>query len=56
MKRIVSATVEFGKAKGREMAGAILQDVATKLGLENTFGLLKDFLKVYGGQNLHYAC
>jgi AAA+ ATPase superfamily predicted ATPase len=50
MKRIVWATVEFGTAKGKELAGAILQDVANKLGLEKTFDLLKDFLKVYEGQ------
>lgn len=32
------------------MVGAILQDVATKLELEKTFDVLKDFLKVYEGQ------
>jgi hypothetical protein len=29
------------------MVAAILQDVATKVGLEKTFDLLKDFLKLW---------
>ena len=45
MKRLENAFVKFLKEKGTEMAGAIIQDIAEKVGLKETFKMAKDFLK-----------
>jgi len=45
LKRLQNAFIKFLKEKGTEMAGAIIQDIAEKVGLKETLKLAKDFLK-----------
>ena len=45
LKRLENAFVKFLKEKGTEMAGAIIQDIAEKVGLKETLKIAKDFLK-----------
>lgn len=42
--RVEKAFIKFVKEKGSEIAGAIIQDIAEKLGFKETFKIAKDFL------------
>ena len=50
MSRMEKAFVKFLKEKGTEMAGALIQDVAEKIGLKETLKISKEFLKTFKEQ------
>jgi tetratricopeptide (TPR) repeat protein len=50
MKRLESTLIKFAKQKGTEMAGALVQDMAKKVGLEETLKVTKEFVKTYKGE------
>ena len=45
VKRLENAFVKFVKEEGTKVAGAIIQDVADKVGLKETYKVATDFLK-----------
>jgi hypothetical protein len=47
MIRVMTTTVEFAKSKSIELVGAILEDIAKKIGLENTYDVMRDYLQIY---------
>ena len=51
IKNFVNTTVEFAKSKGIEMVGAILEDIARKIGLENSYDVMREFLRIYRSQH-----
>ena len=50
ISRMEKAFVKFIKEKGTEMAGALIQDVAEKIGLKETLKISKEFLKTFKEQ------
>jgi predicted ATPase len=47
VSRIEKALIKFVKEKGTEMASALIQDIAEKIGLKETLKIAKDFLKTF---------
>ena len=50
MSRMEKAFVKFIKEKGTEISGALLQDLAEKIGLKETLKISKEFLKTFKEQ------
>lgn len=48
--RLKNALEKFAKQKGKEIASAIITDVAKKIGLEETLKIAKEFLTTYEGE------
>jgi ribulose kinase len=49
-KRLESTLIKFVKQKGTEIAGALVQDMAKKVGLEETLKIGKEFIETYKGE------